>query len=181
MRFISEKKLIIGLRNGQYESYRLLFEEYYPNFVAFVTKLLKDSSAAEDIVQEAFTKIYINRARLDESKSLNNYIYVIVKRLVLNHIRDKRPVFFSELPAADLLQLGASSDPNGKIDANQLSRIVLEAVEKMPEQRREAFTLSRIKHYSNKEIAELMGLSVRTVEHHIGLALADIRKTLANL
>lgn len=181
MRFISEKKLIIGLRNGQYDSYRLLFEEYYPSFVAFVTKLLKDPAAAEDIVQEAFTKIYINRSRLDEEKSLNNYIYVIVKRLVLNYIRDKRPVFLSELPAADLLQLGASADINGKIDASRLSRIVLEAVENMPEQRREAFTLSRLKHHSNKEIAELMGLSVRTVEHHIGLALADIRKVLANL
>ena len=88
---MNKRKLIIGLRRGDHDSYEALFKLYYVKFVNFADAIIKDRNAAKDIVQDAFIKIWANRLKLDETQSLENYIYVIVKRLVLNYIRDHRP------------------------------------------------------------------------------------------
>ena len=176
MKLISERKLIIGLRAGNYDSYKLLFDEYYVNFTVFVKKIVKDSQIAEDIVQEAFTKLYINRTKLDESKSLNSYLYVLVKRQLLNYLRDSAHEAAIDDRAFSLISGISVEDRN--LDIRELEKIVLDAVEAMPAQRREVFRLSRFKGLSNKEIAEALNLSVRTVEHHISFALAEIRKAM---
>lgn len=180
MKLISERKLIIGLRNGSPDSYRMLFDEYYVNFTTFVKKIVKDNHVAEDIVQEAFTKLYINRSRLDETKSLNSYLYVLVKRQLLNHLRDAahRPALESGLPDALIADLQVEDH---YVDLKELGAIVLKAMEEMPAQRKEVFRLSRIKGMSNGEIAKVLNLSVRTVEHHISFALSDLRKTLERI
>lgn len=179
MKLVSEKMLIVGLRNGNYDSYNLLFKEYYANYVAFVRHLIHDENAAEDIVQEAFTKIYINRARLDETKSLNNYIFIIIKRLTLNYIRDlKNSVALDgEDDVSAMVHIPELTAEH--IDSQQMNRIISAAMASMPPQRREVFTLSRIRNFTNKEIADSLGLSVRTVERHISLALSDIRRAIA--
>lgn len=176
MKLISERKLIIGLRAGNYDSYKLLFDEYYVNFTVFVKKIVKDSQVAEDLVQEAFTKLYINRSRLDETKSLNTYLYVLVKRQLLNYLRDSA----HESAMDDRVSSIISGIPveDRAMDFRELEKIVLEAIDAMPAQRREVFRLSRLKGLSNKEIAEALNLSVRTVEHHISFALSDIRKAI---
>ena len=89
---MDERKLILGLKKGDHDSYETLFDLYYAKFVNFADALLRDRTVAKDIVQEAFVRIWLNRAKLNEYQSLENYIYVIVKRLVLNYIRDLKPV-----------------------------------------------------------------------------------------
>ena len=85
-----DKKLIAGLKKGDYDSYLSLFRLYYGKFVNFVECIIKDRAAAEDIVQDAFMKLYINRGQLQEGLSVENYLYVITKRLMLNYIRDNK-------------------------------------------------------------------------------------------
>ena len=88
---MNERKLILGLKQGDHDSYEALFKLYYAKFVNFADAIIKDRNAAKDIVQEAFIKVWANRAKLDENQVLQNYIYVIVKRLILNYLRDHRP------------------------------------------------------------------------------------------
>ena len=89
---MNQRKLILGLKRGDHDSYEILFDLYYVKFVNFADAILKDRTVAKDIVQEAFIKIWVNRARLDENQSLENFIYVIVKRLILNYMRDNKHV-----------------------------------------------------------------------------------------
>ena len=82
---MNERKLILGLKRGDHDSYETLFRLYYAKFVNFADAIIKDRNAAKDIVQEAFIKVWVNRAKLDENQMLQNYIYVIVKRLIMKY------------------------------------------------------------------------------------------------
>ena len=171
---IDEKKLISGLRKGDYDSYRSLFRIYYGKFVNFVDCIVKDRAVAEDIVQEAFVKVYVNRDKLQEGLSIENYIYVIVKRLMLNHIRDvKKRKTIDALEVED--KIPGSWDVEDLAIAIEARSRIQTVVSKMPGQRQKVYLLSREKGLSNKEIAKLLGLSVRTVDRHIAMALAQIR------
>ena len=174
---MTDAKLIAGLKAGDYESYRTLFRLHYARLVCFVNGIIEDRHAAEDLVQEAFVKVWLNRQKLDESLSIENYLYVLVKRAMLNFIRDRK---FAEDISAEILQGISAGNTTGEIVvANETKRKIQSEVKKMPEQRRNVFRLSRDKGLSNKEIASQLKLSEKTVERHITLALQDIRKTLS--
>lgn len=85
-----DDKLIEGLKKGDANSYETLFHRYYGKFVHFADCILQNFDDARDIVQEAFIRLYNNRESLQQGLSIENYLYVIVKRLLLNFIRDRK-------------------------------------------------------------------------------------------
>ena len=118
-------------------------------------------------------KVWVNREKLDESLSIGNYLYVLVKRATFNFIRDRK---FAESLTEELLNSESRTD--NSIDARDAIRRIEDGVERLPAKRREVFLMSRKEGLSNKEIAEELSLSVKTVERHITLALSDLRKNL---
>jgi len=170
VKFKTEKDLVRGLKEGDYDSYEFLFINYYSRFVNFASDILKDSQAAEDIVQEQFMKVWLHRERLNENQSIESYLFILTKNAILNHIRDNRRMMAAELPEAI-----ASSDLNTDLDAAELQNRVQSLVAQMPPKRREVYLLSRSYGLSNEEISQRLGLSIRTVERHISLALNDLR------
>lgn len=171
---MDSKALIRGLRRGESASYEELFRLHFARFVAFAYAITRDRVASEDLVQEAFMKIWINRSKLDENLSLENYLYVLVKRAVLNFIRDRK--FVEALDSDGLLELAGDSDTIGRISEKETRERLISGVASLPPQRRTVFLLSREEGLSNKAIAERLGLSEKTVERHITLALSDLRR-----
>ena len=176
---MNQRKLILGLKRGDHDSYETLFDLYYVKFVNFADAILKDRTVAKDIVQEAFIKIWVNRARLDENQSLENYIYVIVKRLILNHIRDNKPVESLDSDKAQTAQSNVWGGQDLIVIANETRHRIQDIISKMPSQRRNVFIMSRSQGMSNKEIAEALQISVKTVERHMTLALAELRENIS--
>ena len=119
-------------------------------------------------------KVWINRAQLRSDQSIHNWIYVLTKHEVLNHIRDRKIYLQVEkLLIPDSSQFSAVED---MLQIRELDSRVREFVASMPEQRRRVFMMSRYRGLGNKEIAQMLGLSVRTVDRHINLALTSLRK-----
>ena len=173
---MNERKLIQGLKKGNHSCYESLFDLYYAKFVNFADAILMDTAVAKDLVQEAFIRIWINRSKLDENQSLENYIYVIVKRLIINYIRDSKVSVKLETEKVYSIS-GDTSDL--LVIANETRRRINDAIDKMPPQRRTVFTMSRNQGMSNKEIAESLQISVKTVERHITMALAELRENIS--
>lgn len=177
---MNERRLILGLKKGDHDSYEALFDLYYAKFVNFADSIIKDRTVAKDIVQESFIRIWINRDKLNENQSLENYIYVIVKRLVLNHLRDIKPAYNLDSERVCAIQ---SNTWGGQEDhiviANETRGRIRNVVEHMPHQRRTVFVMSREQGMSNKEIAETLQISVKTVERHITMALAELRENIS--
>ena len=173
------RKLISGLKRGDHDSYETLFRLYYAKFVNFADAIIKDRNVAKDIVQEAFIKIWANRARLDENQVLQNYIYVIVKRLILNYLRDHRPSESLESEVAQKLQCNSLGGQDLVVIANETRTRMQDIISRMPAQRRTVFVMSRNQGMTNKQIAETLQISVKTVERHMTLALAELRENIS--
>ncbi len=75
----SDRQLIRNIRKGDEKSFEELFDRYYDRFYAFACALLHDRDAAEDILQNVFLKLWIGRERLDEDRSVSNYLLVSVR------------------------------------------------------------------------------------------------------
>lgn len=179
MRDIDDKDLIIGLKNGDKDSYKQLFCTYYSPFYAFAKAMLKGDWIAEDIVQNVFVKVYTHRESLNENLSLYNYLFVLIKHESLNYIRTKNNLF--EYTTQKLSEDVMPNDIESEYDAKELKQIVDEIIKQMPKKRRHIFILSRVQFMQNKEIADRLGISLKTVERHISLAIKDIRSKIKTL
>lgn len=167
---MTERELIRGLKEGAYESYETLFKTFYAKFVHYAESLVGDADAARDLVQEAFMKIWLNRDKLREDLSMNNYLFVLVRRASLNFIRDRKIVESIDDDYED-----GTVDALSSLDDEEKMRRLRNAVESLPDRRKEVFKLSREEGLRNKEIAEHLNLSEKTVERHMTLALREIR------
>lgn len=176
---MEDSRLIALLREGDPLSFEILFQKYYVRFYNFVFNLTKNSQAAEDIIQNVFMKIWINRASLRPDQSIHNYIYVLSKREMLNHIRDRKA--YVQVERLVITEQPSEEVTDQSMALKELDERIRRFIADMPEQRRKVFLLSRYRGLTNKEIAEMMGLSVRTVDRHINLALTSLKKEFMNI
>lgn len=176
---MEDSRLIALLREGDPLSFEILFQKYYVRFYNFVFNLTKNSQAAEDIIQNVFMKIWINRASLRPDQSIHNYIYVLSKREMLNHIRDRKA--YVQVERLVMTEQPSEEVTDQSMSLKELDGRIRRFIADMPEQRRKVFLLSRYRGLTNKEIAEMMGLSVRTVDRHINLALTSLKKEFMNI
>ena len=176
---MEDSRLIELLREGDPLSFEILFQKYYVRFYNFVFNLTKNSQAAEDIIQNVFMKIWINRANLRPDQSIHNYIYVLSKREMLNHIRDRKA--YVQVERLVMAEQPSEEVTDQSMALKELDERIRRFIADMPEQRRKVFLLSRYRGLTNKEIAEMMGLSVRTVDRHINLALTSLKKEFMNI
>ena len=148
-----------------------LFRAYYPRLFGYALRLTRSEAAAEDVVQDAFLRLWRMRERLDPRKSIDSLLFVMVRNLALN------------LPKRPNDELGAIGDaaahhPPQRLDAELLATRMRDWIDALPDRRREAFHLSRFEGLKYAEIAQIMDVSVRTVENHIRLALQHLRDRL---
>jgi RNA polymerase sigma-70 factor (ECF subfamily) len=172
-----EQILIRQLKQGDMGSYEIIFHRYYPLYFQFAKGMLKEEQAAEDILQNVFMKIWLHKEMLNETKSIKNYIYVLTKREILNHFRTK---YHTQVILTEEISLFDTVDKNKMVEVeyNELEETVQQVIDCMPPRRRDIYCLSRIQLLPNKEIAQQLGISIRTVEKHLELALQTLRKQL---
>lgn len=172
---IEDKVLVRRLRDGDKLAFKALFERYYPLFMSFAHRLLKDETAAEDLIQNVFLRIWTGRANLDEDKNFKNYLLVSVRNEIYQYFRHHfRIDDTAECPEV----VDTTQNIDTELSAKELEKRITDVIMKMPQRRREIFNLSRLEKLSNQEISTRLGISVRTVEKHIENALKDIRQHL---
>ena len=172
----SDSELIAAVKAGDERAFDALFLRWYPQVRKFLLILVKNKALAEDLAQTVFMKVWLYRDRLDPAKSLKNYLLVLSKNGALDVFKSKR-FLTTDVKDAPIEKAGGDRAEYRMEYGEAYSRIV-RAVEEMPDQRKQIFKMSRFQSMPNDRIASELGLSVRTVEKHIQLALKDIRKYL---
>jgi RNA polymerase sigma-70 factor (ECF subfamily) len=173
----SDKHLIRAIKGGDTKSFDELFEKYYDRYFSFACALLHDENAAEDVLQNVFLKIWIGRDRLDETRNLESYLLVSVRNEIFDHLRlkyNQTSVYDDVSEKEDM-----SADIEAGIALSETSLMMNQMISQMPSQRQRVFMMSRYENMSSKEIADRLGLSVRTVDNHIYLALRDLKQIIS--
>lgn len=168
---MDEHDIIIGVKKGNPAAYRQLFLQYYTMVYRFLLRMTHDEEAAKDISQEIFMKIWINRNWLDPNHSVKSLIFVMAKNAAINYLKSKGRLAVN----IEDKEFVDSKSTETDLEYSELKSTLDHRIESMPEQRKRIFTMSRYNQMSNKEIADKLGLSVRTVEKHLELALRDIK------
>ncbi|WP_297094812.1 RNA polymerase sigma-70 factor [uncultured Draconibacterium sp.] len=179
-----QKYLLKKLKSGDEGTYISLFEEYYVGLCAYSRRYVGRKDIAEDIVSETFFKIWENRKKLEITSSVKSYLFQAVANNSLNHLRklkkeEKLEDYFS---GTDNENIGfkevAESVTENSLLIKELNSRIEEAVNLLPPQQQTAFRLKRFEGKKNKEIADEMGLAVKTVEMHLSKAVISLRKNL---
>lgn len=160
---------------GDRSAFRAIFDRYYPAVLGFMNSLLHSPDDASDLAQEVFVKLWLMRAALPEISSLRSYIYRMSLNQTINYMKKKRLAaggeeLFAEIPYDPLTE--------DFIDMKDKEAYIAAVVEKMPEQRRKVFVMSRLENRSNDEIASILNIRKKTVENHLNLALKELRAAL---
>ena len=179
MDFTTEKGYIEAVSRGDEQAFESLFLHYFPRIKGFISGILQNEEEAEDISQDIFVSMWQNRERLTNIENLNAYLFRIAKNTVFRHI--ERSLLFKDYQQ-QTEQAAFVSGENDSIEeelyAKELEFLFSVSVEKMPPQRKQIYRMSRVDGLSNDEIATRLSISKRTVENHLTLALADIRKII---
>lgn len=171
-----ENRIINGLKAGDESSYKQLFNDYYILLSAYANKYVNDPEEAREIVQDLFVHLFEIRNSLIINTSLKSYLYRSVRNRCMNHIR------YIQLQEKNLEYLKAEGSPatiqEDKIIETELEYRIFQIVSELPLQCQRIFRMSRVEGKPNREIAQILNLSIRTVETQISKALKILRNNL---
>lgn len=175
-----EPKILKELKKGDHAAFQQIFERYSKQLFQFSISYLKSKEAAEDIVQEVFLKIWNNRAEIKTDTSFQSYLFTIT----LNSVRK----YFGKLSKLNELKheiLVDLTTQKPELDTRGDYQILLDKLEElisqMPEKRRRVFILKKIEEKSQKEIAEELNITTKTVEYHIAEAMKFLKEEFEKL
>ena len=175
-----EQDLLKRVKDSDKDAFHQLFSNFYDSLFRFVVYKVKDSDLAEDISQETFLRVLKKRDSVAPQKSFFSLIARISTHLCYDHFRHSavRKRHENQIP-----EYGKShfDDPEKMNQAKMLEEEIQRIVnEKLPDKCKSIFILSRIESRTNQEIAEMLGLSIRTVENQIYRALRILKRNLEN-
>ena len=141
-------------------------------------KFVGKHDEAEDLTQDIFLKIWLQRDKLTEVESFKSYIYVVGRNQVINALRKK----IVETAATDMLALREDLQaPDLQLEGKDAYRMLMEGVERLTPQQKLIFKMSRIEGLTHEDIAQRLGLSKNTVKVHMVIALNFLRGWLRDL
>ena len=174
------EKMLSALSNDDQDALEALFKYYYPRLHHFAKSFLKLDEGIDDILQEVFLKIWINRKKINNTQSFNAYIFTITRNLLLNELRNR----LNDRKAKDALIEKSVAEEFilfRQIEFDELTEKVNQIVSHLPEKQKEIFTLSRTKGLSHKEISQELHIAEKTVEYHIHQVIEILKRQLKGM
>ena len=163
------------IRNGDVKAFEELFNTHYAKLTLFANRFLNDIPASEEIVSDIFAFLWEKRTVIIFTSSIQSYLYKTVQNRCLNYLKHKKieNEYVNHLVRNNLLE-GYADNWNSYVEKD-LQNHAIKALEVLPDRCKEIFKLSRFNHLKNKEIAQRLNLSEKTVERQITIALKKLR------
>lgn len=174
---LTDQQLISLLAQNKEEAFNELFDRYWKKLFSAAYKRVQSRESAEELVQDIFSALWINRKKLVIHTSVESYFFTSVKYKSLRVLQQTlRSASYTETVRIKASDSDHSTEQT--VALHDLQESLDKEVEKLPDKCRTVFQMSRYKNYSTKEIAGLLDISEKTVENHIGKALKILRRKL---
>ena len=174
---MGKSELIRQFKAGNKHTINELYDQYSSRLYRFAFGYLKSEADTLDVIQEVFMRLWNSRTTLKEDTNIEAFLFTITKNTIISAFRKN----ITEKEYLEHLKYSVvknSSETEKQVDYNLLSERVEQLVSNLPEQRRQIFLLSKEVGYSNKDIAEKLHISVKTVEDHITKARKFLKENL---
>ncbi len=156
-----------------------LHRRYAAKLYALAYRKLGDRAAAEDVVQDLFVSFWLKRQTIQVEKTMDVYLFTALRNRIISQLRKQlygQSIPLDEVPDQDLASLSAN-EVQEWMQVNELRAVLDKELSSMPEKSRRVFELSR-SGLTNRETAELVGVTEKTVEFHISKVLRVLREKL---
>jgi len=164
------------IKNGDKAAFEAFYGKHSAPLNSFLRSKGLDQQEAEDLLQQAFLIIWEKRSEIDPSRSLRSFLFTTAYRRMLNLFRDRKDTVSDY---AYVLE-SEGQNPEESTETREAIGHLHAALEEMPEKRRNVFELCYMQEFTYKEAADALGVSRKTVENHMGIALKDLRLALKN-
>ncbi len=179
--YSDDSELLNLLKSGKVSAFVHIYTMYYDSLLDYAFRLLRDREAARDVVQQVYYKIWEGREALSIVFSVKTYLFKSVYNRSLNTLAHKKNIQkYEQEHSADVYYSTVIQLPEAEVllRRSDIEKAVWEVVATLPEKCREVFTLSKIDGLKNREIAEKLIISEKTVKRHISIALSRLRERL---
>lgn len=173
----NDEQLLKEIAKGDLTAYRVLFDYYFSDLCNFLNLYIHNRTFAEEIALEIFAYIWEKRETLEIKSSLKGFLFTSAKNRAISFFRREKQHLFSQLDIEDeFRELDLSSQDY--LENKELKQLIDQAVDALPEKSRQIYKMAWEENQSHKEIAEQLGITPKTVENHVGIALRKLRSTL---
>lgn len=174
MRSIDDKT-INALRIGSHKAFEEIFVDYYNKIKIFIMGYIKSESDAEELTEDLFVKLWENRNCLDIGESFGAYLHTMARNASINYLKHKyiRESYQKTCPIPE-----SSFTLEDELIAKETALLIELTIEKLPEQRKKIYQLSRNEGLKNEEIALRLNTTKRNVESQLSLTLKELRQVV---
>ncbi|MBZ4190197.1 RNA polymerase sigma-70 factor [Niabella sp. 3A5MI-3] len=163
--------------NNDQSAFEELFVFYYPGLVSFAAGILNDRQLAEEVVEDVFLKLWENRNTLVSINNFSHYIYTASKYAAINALKARKKTI-EEITGDEFLLSYTYNGPEADLISNENIKEILRAINQLPPRCRLIFRLVKEEGMKYQEVAQLLQLSVKTVENQMIIAMGKIRESL---
>ncbi len=173
----SDQELLMLLQQDDRHAFKEIYQHYWYKLYMVAYKRLRSKETSEEIVQNIFTKLWMNRKEMKVTGLLEAYLYTAVRYAVIDHL-EKEATRKKISTFAYYHHQTTDNSTEESLDLHDLELHVQTNIKKLPSKCQSVFILSRQEYKTNREIAWLLGISEKTVENHMTNALRIIRTGL---
>lgn len=173
-----DQQLAVAIRAGDEQAFEQLFFKYYEGLCRFCCRYVQSMFIAEEMVQDVLANIWEGRQALPTTGHFRTYLYQAVKNEALDHLKHEKVVQKYEQEVEIRLYNEVYEKETEPVTEEGFIEAVQQAIEELPEQSQKIYKLSRTDGFTYPEIADILGVSIKTVEYHISKALSILRDRL---
>lgn len=164
---------VLSIKNGSVKSFEQAYYTWSEKIYTFLLRQCNSEEIADEVVQQVFVRLWEKRANLSLEHSLNVQLFRMTRTIFIDELRKAARARRYQV---ELQQKKLKDFTEDNFEDKETLQLVHNAIESMPPVRKQVFLMSRNEHLSHQQIAEKLGLSPKTVENHIGLALKYLRR-----
>ena len=173
-------KLLVRIaRHSDEDAAREFFEIFHPKLVRFAAIYISSTSMANDLVADVFLKLFRNKSKLEDIRDIQYYLYKSVKNQCISYYKKRRyEVSIDEIEWEDAGYTYEIISPESEFLTKELAGLIEDIINNFPPKRKIIYKMVVIDGLKYKEAAEILDLSIKTIENHLALAVKTLRGSI---
>lgn len=175
---VRDDQWVERINNSDKDAFEAIYKSYYPRLFHFLLRYLKSESVIEDIIHNVLFHVWKNRESIEPKGTLQAYLFTSVRNQAFKHLNGEKR-FDRNATGPEPVNGCDDLNPENIYELTQLEDAYLAAVQKLPEKRRHIFLMHRQEQLTYAEIAQVLNISIKTVETQMSRSLKFLATSLS--